>query len=302
MGTDSLYELLVYADNHDPIYFFPNADLSIYFPDDERRDVLGVTGYSLNTLVQGLESGGVESDRVAFTDNTAQKYLSHLKETGFEDRLHHAQLMSRDRLVAFADAGYTTVDDFLGSADPIDIGKDTGVDRDIITDIVGNFLDGFSTASSLGDTGPLADLTPQDSFDGWTLVTKSPHMIRWVSPGRFNLTIKPSPNGSVTVECNVPENQSAWYRKGYSIETSVEQAATPEDALEQAHSWLKKNQINYDENLSEYPQIGPSTKDYLALKYGVTTVDALETFSEDHPDTFSEIFGSGDDLKSSIDG
>jgi hypothetical protein len=96
------------------------------------------------TLIEALKANRIEAGNVRFEDSVAQEYLHHLKETGIDDQLHHEDLMNRDRLVAFADAGYTTVDDLLGTADPIDISKDTGVDRDVVSSIATNHLDGLS--------------------------------------------------------------------------------------------------------------------------------------------------------------
>lgn len=291
MVSDTLRALLTFANDHRPIYFDPGHDLRITQPDRETVPLLADTGYTLSTLVQGLTTGTVAPERVEFEDATAREYLHHLKETGFEDRLHHERLMNRERLVAFATAGYTTVDDLLGTADPIDIARDTGVDRSVVTDIVTNYIGGFSSAASLSDSGPLDGLEPKDSFDGWELAVASSNMIRWVSDGRFNLTISPAPNGGLAIECNIPQNRNAWYRKGHSIEAGVDESAPAAGVLKDAHSWLTTHQLHYTENLAQYPGIGPATRDFLALKYDITTVDGLEQFAETNPTVFNEIFG-----------
>jgi hypothetical protein len=193
--------LLEFANANRPIYFKPETDIEVFDDDEEEWNPLFKASYSHSALIEALKRNRIEAGNVRFKDSVAQEYLHHLKETGIDDQLHHEDLMNRDRLVAFADAGYTAVDDLLGTADPIDISKDTGVDRDVVSSIATNHLDGFSSGSSFGDTGPLQQLNPKDSFTGWDLVEASSNRIRWVSAGRFNLTISPAPDGSTTIAC-----------------------------------------------------------------------------------------------------
>ncbi|MGQ4557282.1 hypothetical protein [Halobellus sp. GM3] len=295
--------LLEFASTNRPIYFKPETDIEVFDDDEEEWNPLFKSSYSLSALIEALKANRIEARNVRFEDSVAQEYLHHLKETGIDDQLHHEDLMNRDRLVAFADAGYTTVDDFLGTADPIDISKDTGVDRDVVSSIATNHLDGFSSGSAFGDTGPLQQLNPKDSFTGWDLVEASSNRIRWVSAGRFNLTISPAPDGSTTIACNAPEaERNAWYRKGRSIEAGPDESLTPEEALEQSHAWLKAHQLEYEDDLAELPRIGAATKDYLALEYGITSREELRTFAEDQPNEFDDIFGSpGSDLREALE-
>jgi hypothetical protein len=295
----TLISLLKFAETHLPPYFKPGTDLELFDGDEEEWNALFTTSHSLSTLIDALEHGTIETGHVRFADSTARDYLHHLTETGIDDRLHHENLMNRERLVAFADADYTTVEDFLGTADPMDIAKETGVDSDVVSSIATNHLDGFSTGSSFGNTGPLANLTPSDSFTGWELVESTSNRIRWVSAGRFNLTVSPAPDGSTTVSCNAPDaGRTAWYRKGYSIEAGPGDELTPEDALTQAHEWLENNQLEYEDDLAQLPRIGAATKDYLALEYGITSKEELRTFAETQHDEFDEIFGSpGSELR-----
>ncbi|MDL5363804.1 hypothetical protein [Halalkalicoccus sp. NIPERK01] len=288
----TLVSLLEFADTQRPPYFEPETDLELFDEDDEEWTALVTTSYSLSTLVDALEQGAVATAHVRIADSTARDYLQHLTETGIDDRLHHERLVNRERLVAFADADYTEIDDFLGTADPMDIAKETGVDRDVVSSIATNHLDGFATGGSFGDTGPLANLTPEDSFTGWELVESSSNRIRWVSAGRFNLTISPAPDGSTTVSCNAPDaGRTVWYRKGYSIEAGPEDELTPDEALTQAHEWLESHQLEYEDDLAQLPRIGAATKDYLALEYGITSKEGLRTFAAMQPDEFDEIFG-----------
>ena len=295
--------LLEFAHANRPIYFKQEIDLEVFDDDEEEWDPVYKSPYSLSKLIEALKSNRVDAGNVRFEDSVAQEYLHHLKETGIDDQLHHEGLMNRDRLVAFAEAGYTRVDDFLGTADPIDISKDTGVDRDIVSSIATNHLDGFSSGGSFGDTGPLQQLNPKDSFTGWDLVEASSNRIRWVSNGRFNLTISPAPDGSTTIACNAPEaERNAWYRKGRSIEAGPDDSLTPEEALEQSHEWLEAYQLEYEDDLAELPRIGAATKDYLALEYEITSREELRTFTADQPDEFDDIFGSpGSDLREALE-
>lgn len=295
--------LLEFANAHRPIYFEPETDLEIFDDGEEEWTSLFKSSYSLSTLVEALKVNEVESGNIRFKDSVAQEYLHHLKETEIDDQLHHEDLMNRDRLVAFADAGYTAVDDLLGTADPIDISQDTGVDRDVVSSIATNNLNGFSSGSTFGETGPFQELNPKDSFTGWELVEESSNRIRWVSAGRFNLTISPAPDGSTTVVCNAPETErNSWYRKGHSVEAGPEESLTAGDALDQSHAWLEAHQLEYEDDLAELPHIGAATKDYLAIEYEITSREELRAFVEGQPSEFDDIFGSpGSDLREALE-
>ena len=148
----SLISLLKYADTQRSPYFKPGTDLELFDDYKEEWNALFTTSYSLSTLIDTLEQGKIETDHVRFADSTARDYLHHLTETGIDEELHHEKVMNRERLIAFADADYTTVAAFLGTADPMDIAKETGVDRNIVSSIATNHLDGFSTCSLFRDT------------------------------------------------------------------------------------------------------------------------------------------------------
>lgn len=295
--------LLEFANAHRPIYFEPETDLMIFEDEEDEWTSFFKSSYSLGTLVEALKMNELAAGNIRFRDPVAREYLHHLKETGIDDQLHHEDLMTRDRLVAFADAGYTTVDDLLGTADPIDISRDTGVDQDVISSIATNNLSGFSSGSTFGEAGPLQKLNPKDSFTGWELVEASSNRIRWVSAGRFNLTISPAPDGSTTVVCNAPESeQNSWYRKGYSVRAGPKESLTPDDALNQSHAWLEANQLEYKDDLAELPHIGASTKDYLALEYDITSREDLRAFVIEQPGEFDDVFGSpGNDLREALE-
>ena len=131
----------------------------------------------------------------------------------------------------------------------------------------------------------------------------SSNRIRWVSAGRFNLTISPAPDGGVTVVCNTPGvERHPWYRKGHFVEFGSEQPLAPQEALNQAHEWLESHELDYQEDLARLPQIGPSTKDYFALEYGIMTREGLREFRDEHSDEFDDIFGAlGEDLREALD-
>ena len=295
--------LLEFANAHRPIYFEPETELMIFDEEEDQVTSLFKSSYSLATLVEALKVNELEARDIRFRDSAAQEYLQHLKKTGIDDRLHHEDLMTRDRLIAFADAGYTTVDDLLGTADPIDISRDTGVDRDVVSNIATNNLSGFSSGRTFGEAGPLQKLNPKDSFTGWELVEASSNRIRWISTGRFNLTISPAPDGSTTVVCNTPDTeQNSWYRKGHSVRAGPEESLTPDDALNQSHAWLKSHQLKYEDDLAELPYIGASTKDYLALEYGITSREDLRAFVKEQPSEFEDVFGSpGNELREALE-
>lgn len=108
--------LLEFANTHRPIYFKPETDLEVFDEDEEEWNSLFKTSYSLSVLIEALKSSEIEAGNVRFEDSVAREYLYHLKKTGIDDQLHHEDLMNHDRLVAFADAGYTMVDDLLGDS------------------------------------------------------------------------------------------------------------------------------------------------------------------------------------------
>jgi len=120
MTDVSLFE---FADTHQQDYFDPETDIQLYDEEEEIWNQLSVTPYTLSSLVAALETGEIEASNVQFTESIAGEYLYHLKETGIAEEFHQETLMNRERLVAFADSGYTKGEDLIGSTDPIDISQ-----------------------------------------------------------------------------------------------------------------------------------------------------------------------------------
>jgi len=300
MTDVSLFE---YADTHQPDYFDPETDIQLYDEEAEMWNQLSVTPYTLSSLVAALKTGKLEASNVQFTESIAREYLYHLKETGIAEEFHHETLMNRERLVAFANSGYTEGQDLIGSTDSIDISQETGIDQSTIGEIATNYLDGFSSGQAMANTGLLDELDPIDSFSGWELARTSPNKIRWVSDGRYNLTMSPVPDGSVTVTCNIPKEEDLpQRRKARSVEAGPDESLTPQEALAQSHEWLESHQLDYKEDLTELNHIGPATRDFLALVHAVTSREELQEFERKHPDKFDSVFGSyARDLREALD-
>jgi hypothetical protein len=130
--------LLTFVHEHRPRYFDADHDIEVYDENDETWEPLGVSPYSLSDFVEQETNTGQPSPapfRIA-SDEAAQ-YLEYCQAGEIGDKLHAADELNRTRLVAFAEAGYTSVDDLLGTADAVDIERDTGVDRDIIQSVAG---------------------------------------------------------------------------------------------------------------------------------------------------------------------
>lgn len=297
----SLTDVLSFAAENRPPYFTPDIDIEVFDPDEEEWDSLRESSYSLESLIDGLAQGQVEQSHIRFAQEEVEQYLNHLIETGIDEKLHHEQLMNRSRLVAFADAGYTSTEDFLGTADPIDISRETGVDRDVVTEIATNHVSGFSTAGSFGG-GPLDSLEPRDDFEGWRLTVNSDNRIRWVSDGGFRITVTPGPDGSISVTGNTPdEERHPWYRKGWSPAIGPDEKLEPDEALDRAHEWLENHQLSFEDDLATVRQIGPATKDYLALEYDVTSFDGLHSFVDERPEEFENMFGElGEEVRDDL--
>ena len=65
---------------------------------------------------------------------------------------------------------------------------------------------------------------------------------------------------------------------------------------------LLAHQLEYEDDLAEFPRIGAATKDYLVLEYGITSEEELRTFAEGQPDEFEDIFGSpGSNLREALE-
>lgn len=296
----TLQALLTFAYEQRPPYFDPDDDIEVFDPNEEDWEALRVTSTSLPLLIDGLEQDVIPESRIRFADSVAEEYLTHLMDGEFDEELHHEDKMNRERVVGFADAGYTSVDDLLGTDDPIDIGRETGVNRDVVSSIATNHVGGFSTGGSFGSGGPLSDLDPRDDVPGWELRRASGNIVTWVSPGRFTVEISPSPKGDVVVNRSGPRpEEHGWQRKRPIVEGSE---TTGEEALEAAHQWLSAHALEYEEDLAQLPQIGLATQDYLVLAYGITTEEELRSFAEDSPDEFDSVFGSrGEKLRAVLE-
>ncbi|WP_302083580.1 hypothetical protein [Salinibaculum rarum] len=289
--------LLRFAESRRPVYFTPETDVKLCeeIEDEDKVIVrpLSRTPYSLQSLVTALDTGAVDEDAVEISTEGKQ-YLTQLSKNDIDEALHHDPQMTRARLISFAKAGYTTASDFTSHADPIDIQRDTGVDRDIISTIATNHLStGFTTGTDAArSTGPLSELTPQDAFDGWELVADTPHQIRWKTAGGFRLTVTPTPSAGVTVTCNAPDaDRHPWYRKGWDPAATTASDLSAEAALDAAHRWLSDHAFTFADDLAEVPGVGPITKDYFALEYGITSFQDLRTFADENPDVIDDILG-----------
>jgi len=191
--------------------------------------------------------------------------------------------------------------DFLGSDDPIDIWKETGVDRDVISAIVKNYV-GFSVGSEIDKSGPLSGVNPHSDFHGWELKTHTANKIRWVSDGGFRLEITPKPDGELRLSCNAPDlNRHDWYRKGWTPDISTDKTS-PSEMVELAYEWMADRELVFDTDLTQFDHIGTSTKDYLRLEYGISSESDLVQFASDHTEKFEDIFGeSAQELISQVD-
>jgi len=302
----SLISTLEFARDTRPPYFDPGSDLTVYNMDNEEWVPLYRTTHSLTGLISALKRGGISESHVRFRESIAKEYLEALQETDFETDLHYEELMNRDRVVALVNAGYTQTDDLIGMNDQFDIEGETGIDRDIISSISRKYLDGFSAGTSFRDEGKLDELEPRDDFTGWQLTVNSGNQIRWVSRGRFNLTMTPSADGSTILACNAPgPDRHSWYRKGRTLEVDPDLELSPDKAIKRAHDWLERHPIEFEDDLTNLPHIGPATGDYLVLEYGIKSKSELIKFYQSQPKEFTTIFGSsgeelGDALKNGI--
>ena len=296
-------DLFKFAANKRPPYFDPEVDVEVFDENDGEWQPIFRNERSIRSLIADLNGGSIGHNHIRFKNETIQQYLTYIKEGDISQTLHHETALSRQQLVNLADEGYKKPEDFLGPKDPIDIARETSVDRDIITRIAANYLGGFSSGNSFGNVGPLAGLEPANSFKGWDLVQDTPNQIRWVSAGRFNLTISPTPDGDTKVIVNTPKaKQNSWYRKGYQIQLEDIESLNPEEALNYAHNWLSNNQFEFQDDLADLPLIGPSTKDYLYLEYGIAKNEDLVEFAEEQPREFDEVFGDkGTELKEALE-
>lgn len=285
--------LLTFVHEHRPRYFDADHDIEVYDENDETWEPLGVSPYSLSDFVEQETNTGQPSPapfRIA-SDEAAQ-YLEYCQAGEIGDKLHAADELNRTRLVAFAEAGYTSVDDLLGTADAVDIERDTGVDRDSIQSVAANHVGGFSTGDAFTSGGRLAGLNPKDDFHGWELTANSSSRIRWESTGGFRLTVTPAPDGTTTITTNAPDDhRHSWYRKGWSPSVIDDEELDPETALANAHAWLADNQLEFTDDLQAIQHIGPATADYLAFEYEITSFDALARFIDEQPGEFDAIFG-----------
>lgn len=283
------------------LYFSPDTEVQIYDPDEEEWNELCETGYSLTSLLSAVNKGTLPSEHVRIVPQEAERYLTIMREGRVDQELHDDPLMTRSRFVALVEADYTSTHDLLASNDPFDISRDTGIDRDVLQTIAARYATGFSTANDT-DTGDLADLSPRDDFDGWTLAIHSPrgNLIRWATKGRFNLTLKAG--HGISLACNTPNpDRHAWYRKGRIVEIDADPDLTPEQALHKAHQWLDAHQLTLEDDLAQLPHVGLATQDYLNLAYDIATYDDLRSFSHANEDEFTAIFGTHtDDVRDAL--
>ncbi|WP_324666057.1 hypothetical protein [Haloarcula sediminis] len=299
------FDLVKFAASSDQELFF-DAPLEVEIMDsvptadgEQQREyqLLATSAYSLSEAiaeVDGARTGPLGKSEFRIPDSEVERYLELMHEDEIDSSIHDHPAANRSTVVALADAGYRAPADFLSeSVDHLDIAQEAGIDRDVVGSIASQFVGGFSTGSELRDErGPFADQTIADSFTGWQLQQVSPDdtVIRWVSDGRFNVTIKHS-DGRFSVVVNTPGDEKHPYiRKGREVllDMEVTDAAT---AVECAHDWLADNQIPpvSETDLTEELYVGPATHDYLALEYDIRSRADLEVFIRNNPEEAAEL-------------
>lgn len=294
--------LAYYAETDADLYFSPDTEVHVYDPDEEEWNELRKTVHSLDSLLAAVNDATLPSEHVRIVPQEAERYLDNMHDGRVDRELHDDPLMTRSRLVALVEADYTSTHDLLASDDPLDISRDTGIDRDVLQTIAARYATGFSTANAT-ETGELADLSPRDDFDGWTLAVHSPrgNLIRWTTKGRFNLTLKTG--HGISLACNAPNpDRHAWYRKGRTVEFDADPDLAPEQALHEAHEWLDAHQLTLEDDLAQLPHVGLATQDYLNLAYEIATYDDLREFAHANKTEFTAIFGThADTVRDALD-
>ncbi|WP_135304931.1 hypothetical protein [Haloarcula amylovorans] len=299
------YRLLDFVDSVDrELYFDPSFESKIMAPvpgndeQDRQYQHLGKTEvYTLTSALaeaRGDSPGPLSKSEFRIPDSTARKYLELMQGGEVADEIHDHSAASREVIVGLADADCLQPEDFISeSVDHIDIAREAGLDRNIVGSIATQFVAGFSTGSEIRDTdGPFDDVTASDAFEGWSLQSaeSGASTVRWVSQGRFNITVKES-DGKCSVVINSPSpEKNPYYRKGRKVILDAENV-TPAEAIQTAHDWLASNQLPDPEvsGLSELDYVGPSTHDYLALEYGVRSRDDLDELAATEPDVIEQV-------------
>jgi hypothetical protein len=299
------YKLLEYADDADQeLYFDPPVEVEVMAPvpegDDQEREyqLLSETSYTLNSALGEAaadEPGPLAPAEFNIPDQTVKDYLELMQDGKVDDQIHNHRAMGREEIVSLTKAGYQQPSDFISeSIDYIDIAKDAGVNREVVSAVAQQFIGGFSTGTELRDeAGPFAQVPLSDSFTGWSLRDCSPSdtVVRWVTEGRFNLTVKVA-DDRYSVVVNTPEDEKHdYYRKGREVILDAEDT-TAKEAVKLAHDWLSSHQIPApgDNSLVATTQIGPATRDYLALEFGIESEDDLADYIESHPDEAEDVF------------
>jgi hypothetical protein len=271
-------KMLSYIDLSDTPHFHPDEEIEVYDSDEEVWYQLSSTAYTVSSLLDAISSGVMESHWVRFATSTAKQYIIHLMNSPIDDALLTHPQMTQERVVALADEGYMTVDALINTDDVVDIGHKTGVGRGVVASISADFVDSFSTAS-FDSGGVLADLSPKNSFSGWDIHHETGEQIVWKTDGGLKISIASDLSDRIMIQSNTPNSdQHPWFRKGYEIELSVEDDITPNEALEWVYSWLAENELVFEDDLTAVKHIGPATRDYLAIEYGVMSFEELRDF------------------------
>lgn len=294
-------ELLTFAHEHRPRHFDPDQDVEIYDENQEIWKPLQTYSYPLADLV-GPEARNGASSPFRLASEEAETYLEYCKGGEIGEKLHAEDGLDRSQLLALVEAGYTSVDDLLGTADTLDIERETGVDRDVVQSVGTKHVGGFSSGGSFTTGGQLAGLEPLDEFDGWELTVNTTSRIRWTTAGGFQLTVTPAPDGTTTITTNAPDDhRHSWHRKGWSPSVGDGKEPDPETALLNAHKWLADNELVFADDLEAILHVGPATAHYLTFEYDVNSYAALSVFIEAHPEEFEAIFGEfAEEVKESL--
>lgn len=273
-------EILSFIEVSDTPHFHPTEEIEVYDSDEEVWYQLSSTTHTVSSLLNAITSGSMESSRIRFATSTAKHYITHLMNSPIDDELLNHPQMNQERVVALANEGYMTIDALINTDDVVDIGDKTGVDRGVVASISADFVDSFSTAS-FDSGGVLSSLSPKNSFSGWDIDHETDEQIVWKTDGGLEISIASDLSDRVLIQSNTPNSdQHPWFRKGYEIELSAGDDLTAEKALNRVHSWLAENELLFEDDLTQVKHIGPATRDYLAIEYGVMSFEGLRDFCE----------------------
>lgn len=272
MDKDTLSHILI----SDTPHFEASTEIEVYDPDEEVWNQLGSTTHTVGSLLDAINTDQLRSSWVRFVDETSRKYIRHLMNSPIDDELLNHPQVDQSTVVALADEGYMTVDALLNADDVVDIGKETGIDRNLVASISADFVDAFSTASFESD-GVLSGLSPEDEFTGWHLVHETDERIVWGSDGGFRVSIASDLSDDVMIQTNTPDSdRHPWFRKGYELTLSTDDADfTAKEALAKVHTWLGENELTFEDDLTQIKHIGPATRDYFRLKYEIKSIAEL---------------------------